>query len=70
MTAPASTPWAVICPKHGRVYLTHDEYVDQLDQADDLWRCTKLVDGDPPAACGLASEWDGDEDDEREGGEG
>lgn len=33
------TPWAVICFRHGKVYLTANEYENQMLQADDCWRC-------------------------------
>jgi hypothetical protein len=87
MSAPAPTPWAVICPWHKRVFLTHDEYVEQLDNVNDIWRCTHLVDAESglgrvpevePSAtdepkmrpCGLRSEWDDENYEMREGGEG
>jgi hypothetical protein len=33
------TPWAVRCPNHGQVFLTHAEYVRQMYHADTLWLC-------------------------------
>ena len=33
------TRWAIICPNHERVFLTYDEYVRQLCNADTLWHC-------------------------------
>jgi len=66
MSAPAPTPWAVICPWHGRVYLTEPEYVEQLDNTKDVWRCTQVISGadvgyEPLVIrqCGLRCEWDG-----------
>ncbi len=34
-----TSPYAVICPNHGQVLLTNDQYSYQLDHADDLWCC-------------------------------
>jgi hypothetical protein len=42
------TPWAVICPKHGRVFLSEQEYIAQMRRADRLWECL----------CGREAEWD------------
>lgn len=33
------TPFAVTCRTHGLVYLTHAEYLAQLDDVGGLWRC-------------------------------
>jgi hypothetical protein len=44
-----SSPWAVICPIHGKRYLTHDQYTDQMRRADDRWRCPN---------CNRVSDWD------------
>jgi hypothetical protein len=33
------TPYAVICPTHGQVFLTHDEYINQMCKPDSLWKC-------------------------------
>lgn len=51
MTDPrgVDTPYAVRCPKHGKVCLSTHEYSWQLSRPDDLWRCP---------ICGQASEWD------------
>ena len=43
------TPWAVICPDHGQVFLTDAEYDAQMDKPDSLWTCP---------LCGKPSEWD------------
>jgi hypothetical protein len=44
------TPWAVICPEHGKVYLTKENYNRQMRASDSTWRC--------PAGC--HAEWDDD----------
>jgi hypothetical protein len=31
--------WAVFCFEHGLVYLTHNEYVEQMEAADSVWVC-------------------------------
>ena len=36
---PTRTPWAVICHRHGRVYLSSHEYRRQLCHADARWIC-------------------------------
>ena len=45
------TPWAVICPQHGKQYLTGEQYDDQMMKADSYWFCP---------VCGGHSEWDDD----------
>lgn len=45
------TPWAVICPDHGKQYLTKNYYVRQLGYADAMWVCP---------LCGRVAEWDDD----------
>ena len=45
------TPWAVICPQHGKQYLTGEQYDDQMMKADSYWLCP---------VCGGHSEWDDD----------
>ena len=61
----ASTPWRVICPRHGAVFLTHDEYEAQLEAVDRDWCCPVFDTGNPedpldvgPGICGTPSEWD------------
>lgn len=49
MPSPSPTAWAVICPVHGKVYLTYHEYLAQLQRPDDRWMCS---------ACGLVAGWD------------
>lgn len=44
------TPWAVICPTHGQVFLTDKEYESQMDKPNSVWFCP----------CGQESEWDDD----------
>lgn len=60
MSSETPTPWAVTCPTHHRVYLTRDEYEEQLNVHELRWRCTRLVTAAPDTAgpCGIASEWD------------
>jgi hypothetical protein len=68
MSSANPTPWAVICPQHGRVYLTNDEYRVQLDRPNAGWECTEVVTGTAPVGpCGEESEWD-DENYEARGG--
>lgn len=45
------TPWQVICPVHGPMMLTREQYMAQLSAADSLWVCP---------SCGRAAEWDDD----------
>lgn len=53
------TQYAVICPLHGRVYLTESAYWIQLGQIDDLWRCPRFVsESDLVGFCGAASNFD------------
>ena len=37
----SSTPtaYAVICPKHEQIFLTHEEYIRQLEAPDSKWVC-------------------------------
>ena len=53
------TGYAIICPKHGRVHLTKDEYNRQMDKPNSLWQCPRM-DSDPeePGLCGRASQFD------------
>lgn len=43
------TAYAVICPRHGQVFLSLHEYDQQMDRPSDFWRCP---------LCGLHSEFD------------
>lgn len=45
MSSAERTPWAVRCPKHGQVFLTSDEHLDQACSDTGPWRCTRLVYG-------------------------
>jgi hypothetical protein len=45
------TPWAVLCPTHGQVFLTDAEYDKQMDDPETLWTCP---------ICGERAEWDDD----------
>jgi len=38
-TTTIRTPWAVICPRDGTVYLTEKEYMSQLKLPDKMWEC-------------------------------
>lgn len=49
------TPYAVHCPKHGKVYLTEQEYNYQMRRPDILWMCP---------ICTRRAEWDDDNYDE------
>ncbi len=46
----ADTPWAVQCPHHGQVFLSHEDYASQMSNPNDGWRCF----------CGRPAEWDED----------
>lgn len=54
------TPYAVICPEHGRTFLSQEHYDAQMDKADARWKCEAMVLDDPNALgpCGRVSEWD------------
>ena len=43
MSSPNPTPWAIRCPKHGEVFLTEDEYKEQVGRGGDEWRCTRQM---------------------------
>lgn len=59
MSSANPTPWAIICPEHGLVYLTNDEYRVQLDRPNVGWECTEMVlEQTPVGICGEESEWD------------
>ena len=45
------TPYMVNCPRHGKIYLTHEEYERQMWQMNSLWKCP---------ICGRTSQWDDD----------
>lgn len=47
---PPPTPWAVLCPEHGQVFLAEAEYMRQLGNPNALWRCP----------CGRTANWDDD----------
>ena len=51
MPEPESTPWAVICSMHGRMFLTKAQYDAQMNQPDLRWRCP---------CCGEDANWDDD----------
>jgi hypothetical protein len=53
------TGWAVLCPIHGRVYLTYEEYGSQVNRPNAGWTCPAM-DSDPErfGLCGSPSEWD------------
>jgi len=41
------TPWAIICPYDGQVYLNEKEYTDQLKDANSMWKCPICGYSDP-----------------------
>ena len=45
------SPWAVICPRHGKQFLTRQQYDHQMGAPDVRWLCP---------VCGAVSEWDDD----------
>lgn len=45
------TGYAVLCPEHGKTFLTDDEYGRQLCRPDSRWTCPR---------CGRISQWDDD----------
>jgi hypothetical protein len=51
MPAPNSTPWQVLCPNHGKVALTKEQYIAQMSAPDRLWICPH---------CGELAPWDDD----------
>jgi hypothetical protein len=46
-----ATPWAVLCPTHGQVFLTKLQYDKQISEVDARWSCPR---------CGALAEWDDD----------
>lgn len=46
--AQGPTPWAVLCPEHGRVYISEENYQSQMDCPNTTWRCP----------CGQEAFWD------------
>lgn len=59
------TPWRVICPHHGPVCLTREEYTAQMMRPGSRWECPAWDDGDPkdpndvgPGICGAEASWD------------
>lgn len=61
------TAFAVLCPKHGQVFLTSGEYHRQLMNADDRWACPVMdADINEIGLCGRISEFDDDNFDEME----
>lgn len=46
------TPYAVLCNDHGQQFLTHEQYLRQLNRSDSLWACPR---------CGESAHWDDDE---------
>lgn len=59
MSSESPTPYAVQCPKHGRVFLTEREYDGQMNRSSERWFCTQTEE-DPVGICGEWSEWDDD----------
>jgi hypothetical protein len=52
------TPWMITCPNHGQVFLTSEEYMDQMYQPDTFWECP---------ICGESSEWNDENYDQYDG---
>lgn len=53
------TAYAVHCPKHGKVFLTVDEYGRQLMRPNSKWTCPVMdTDLDELGLCGRVSEFD------------
>lgn len=50
------TPWAVRCSRHGRVCLSHHEYMEQLKASDSRWVCLLCAQAAPSLA--PVVEWD------------
>ena len=46
--ATSTEPYRVFCVRHGPQFLSHEEYIRQLDAPNDVWRC--------PHGC--VAEWD------------
>lgn len=53
MSTEAETPWAVICPSHGKQFLTKENYDAQISRPDSRWQC-------PFPKCIAICEWDDD----------
>lgn len=49
------TPWAVVCPTHGKVVLTEEQYNAQMDRPDNRWYCP---------ICTQEAYWDDDHHDD------
>lgn len=45
------TPWATMHDPCGRVWMTHETYVMQMERAGSLWRCVR---------CNEVAAWDDD----------
>lgn len=58
---PSSTPtrYAVLCPVHGRVYLTKEEYDAAMFDCDRVWQCPAL-DTEALGVCGRRADFDDD----------
>lgn len=55
------TAHAIICPHHGRVYLTRAHYNEQMMLASDVWRCPRMdTNLDRLGLCYAPSEFDDD----------
>lgn len=54
------TPHAVLCPAHGRVFLTREEYRWQMSKADTGWTCPRMSADDDLGLCGRRSRFDDD----------
>jgi hypothetical protein len=57
----ATSPYNVICPLHGQVPLTYDQYIQQMMRPDDVWRCPHMGEDERGMGpCGCPSEFDDD----------
>jgi hypothetical protein len=55
------SPWAVLCPVHGRVFLESDEYGRQMSRGDVAWSCPAWDSEESRfGLCGYPSIWDDD----------
>jgi hypothetical protein len=59
------TAWRVLCPHHGAVFLTREEYNAQMMAPNARWACPAWENGDPndrndvgPGICGATCRWD------------
>jgi hypothetical protein len=52
---------ALICPRHGQVFLTQAEYIRQMKDVNEVWRCPEPnLREHAPAICGRICDFDDD----------